>query len=326
MNEFLFWSDNKQFYFLATYGSLAVLILLSAQPLIFGTKKVGFLNSNFLFLFVSLMFLIIARWPSLFWYRGYSIDEDQFLSAAWVLLQDPLFFRSVETASSGPMNIYPILLPNLWGASIDFMSMRLVSLVLWSVAVGFAFFAVLSFVNVEFARVGMLLPIAFYGLTAFWDFTGYPSEIPSLTFIFAGLFCASKIWALDPGRKKTIVFLSILGALSLSLVPFAKLQSIYLGFAVGGLLILSVAAKRCIIQRVRLSALVAVFIGVLAFPLGFSLVLIYNDCFNYFINAYLLNAISYVDAGLQGFNPFLFFGEWSPKPQTLKLFSLVLRP
>src|SRR4051812_48242905 len=53
------------------------------------------------------------RWP--FWLNAspYNPDESQFVAGAITLTKDPVFWRSVDGTTSGPLNFY-VLLPLHW--------------------------------------------------------------------------------------------------------------------------------------------------------------------------------------------------------------------
>ena len=61
---------------------------------------------DFLVLFC---FLLAWRWPFLLSAEEYNPDESQFIAGAITLAQDPVFFRSVDGTTSGPLNFYALL-------------------------------------------------------------------------------------------------------------------------------------------------------------------------------------------------------------------------
>jgi hypothetical protein len=298
-------------YMAISFGLLSLLTFLCVIPTL-NTKTsceriIILLKSEYFFIFTFFAFVFAARWPSLFWYKGYSIDEDQFLSAAWTLIKDPIFFRSVETGSSGPMNIYPMLGSMILGIIPGFISIRLIALFMTCSAITLAYFACKKFTAVEYARTGILMPIAFFGLTSFWDFSGYSSELPSILYLCIGLACASFIFNL---HFSNILFKSSLycfiGGFFISLVPLAKLQGVYLALFTGGVLILAIFLNRKLTIKEKIWSAFFAIVGGLAFPLVFSGLMWCSGSFNYFFNSYFLNALAYVDSGHQGFNPIIF--------------------
>ena len=61
------------------------------------------------------LFLLAWRWPFLLQASEYNPDESQLLAGALTLTRDPVFWRSVDGTTSGPLNFYlhPHRLPGL---------------------------------------------------------------------------------------------------------------------------------------------------------------------------------------------------------------------
>jgi hypothetical protein len=62
---------------------------------------------------IILAVLIAGRWPAWFVPQELNPDESQFIAGAITLCHDPLFWRSVDGPTSGPVNYYA-LLPAGW--------------------------------------------------------------------------------------------------------------------------------------------------------------------------------------------------------------------
>ena len=73
--------------------------------------------------------LLLCRYPTLLGYQM-NPDEGQFLAAAHKLFYDANFFRSVDCGTSGPLNIYPLMLPAIVGFSPDYASSRVLVLLI----------------------------------------------------------------------------------------------------------------------------------------------------------------------------------------------------
>ncbi len=294
-----------------SFGLLSLLTFLCVIPTLSiktsCERLIILLKSEYLFIFTLYAFIFAARWPSLFWYKGYSIDEDQFLSAAWTLIKDPIFFRSVETGSSGPMNIYPMLGSMILGIIPGFISVRLIALFMTCSAIALAYFACKKFTAIQYARTGILMPSAFFGLTSFWDFSGYSSELPSILYLCIGMLCASVIFNFNhPNALFKCSVYGFIGAFFISLVPLAKLQGVYLALFTGGVLMLAIFLNHQLRIREKMWSAFFAICGGLTFPLMFVVLMWSSGSFNYFFNSYFLNALAYVDSGHQGFNPIAF--------------------
>ena len=69
---------------------------------------------------VLFLFLFAWRWPFLLVASEFNPDESQLIAGTITLAHDPVFWRSVDGTTSGPLNFY-VLLPVHWlGASSTF--------------------------------------------------------------------------------------------------------------------------------------------------------------------------------------------------------------
>ncbi len=73
--------------------------------------------------------LFLCRYPILL-APELNPDEGQFIASAHKLFYDGNFFRSVDCGTSGPLNIYPLMLPAIFGFSPDYASSRVLGLIL----------------------------------------------------------------------------------------------------------------------------------------------------------------------------------------------------
>ena len=137
-DSLIYWSDSMWLYHAVCFGSLALLVAFVIWPEASG--KSGRLGTAS-FLFVLCIFVVAARWPGLFYPRGFNPDEDQLVAAARALVLDPVFFRAAEAGSSGPLNVYPLLASLLAGTSPTLFSARLVGLGIICIALVALYFA-----------------------------------------------------------------------------------------------------------------------------------------------------------------------------------------
>src|SRR5258708_5353232 len=75
--------------------------------------------------------LLGFRWPSLIENKQLSDpDESQLMAAALTLRHDPLFWRSVDGTTHGPLAALPLVAPLLAGRPLDFTTARTMSVLL----------------------------------------------------------------------------------------------------------------------------------------------------------------------------------------------------
>ena len=296
MENLLCWSDIRTLYYFVSYGGLILLCIIALYPVVTEKTVTGSIGT-FVFLALLCLWVIASRWPSIFHFVGWSIDEDQFLAAARTLIDDPVFFRSTEAGSSGPLNIYPLLFPRLLGIYPTLMSGRIVGLIMICGSLISLYLCLRIFLTPKLSKTVILVPASFFGLTTYWDFQHYTSELCPVFLMTLGLAIVARVGFSAPQNFPFWVFKAMSAAVILSLVPFAKLQATYLALGIGLLLVISVLFQNYYSKKERALALLAIVISALIFPLAFSFLMIRCNTFDYFIKSYFLNATAYVHSG-----------------------------
>src|SRR5262249_47717254 len=128
------------------------------------------------FVVLSLLVLVILRLPSFFLNAPLNPDEAQFLASAFKFRGNPNSWLSVDTGTSGPINVYPLMWPFLVGADTGFAVARITATFLIG-ATWFLLWTALASAP-AFVRVWTCAClILFMGGTQFFDFIHYSSEI-----------------------------------------------------------------------------------------------------------------------------------------------------
>ncbi len=306
MENLIYWSDNRTFYFCTVWSLFAFSFLLCSLPVWLSPESTSkgfrkaFASPSLLLLSFGLL-LFSARWPGLFYPIGYNPDEDQLLAAARALTTDPIFFRSAETGSSGPANVYPLLLSTLFGKMPTLFTSRIIALaILWGSLAALYGTARQLFSELS-ARIAVFFVCSFFALTIHWDFLHYTSELtPSFLLSlgwFFGSLAASKNFSL---HKKKLAACTAVAALSL--VPFAKLQASLLSllsalFIVGYTLF---SFREPLPKKIVF--LFCLILSGCAFPAGLIALFLWAGTGNYFFISYIQNALAYQSAGLGNTN------------------------
>lgn len=298
-----YWSDN--FYL---YHSVTWILWLSGLALVFSpllreraadrpnASSVAHF-STVLFLLAVWLYIFSARWPALFGPGAYNPDEDQLLAAARSLNRDLVFFRSAECASSGPMNVYPLLLPCLAGYSPTFFTGRLVGLFMVAGSVSSLYVAAKAAFSEPVARACTFAVATLLGSTYFWDFRHFTSEHPPVFYL--SVAWAAVAWLAVPGKiaPKWRAPAAAVAAVFISLVPLAKLQGIYLALFSGFLLLCALAFCPGNSARRRAFELGVAVIAALAVPAFFALLFQVCGVLEYAWSSYIGNALAYQGAG-----------------------------
>ncbi len=166
--------------------------------------------------------LLAWRWPFLFAATEFNPDESQLIAGAMALARDPVFWRSVDGTTSGPLNYYP-LVPIAWlGLPLDFFTGRLAGLAMVFGGCWFLYRLLALETDEMVARLGTVPALVFFATTLDLDFLQYSSEHVSLLLAPLALWLIARHRAAggrDPGNLCGAAF-------ALGAIPWAKLQSV----------------------------------------------------------------------------------------------------
>jgi hypothetical protein len=183
--------------------------------------------------------LLAFRWPMLWIRFELNPDESQLIAGALTLWHDPVFWRSLDGGTAGPLDYYPLMPAGLFSGLTAYAIARLTALtVVWGTLL-FVGETLAAAANVAVARIALLPALAFYAFTTNPDFTHCSTELIPLL-LLAAAACAIVRYTAEPSRSR-LWFLAVL----LGSVPFAKLQAAPIAAAFGAMLILhEIAAGR----------------------------------------------------------------------------------
>lgn len=179
------------------------------------------LTSRGMFLASILLAMTVIRLPSLL-LSELNVDESQFIASAQKLTQDPIFFRSVDCGTVGPVDIYPLTLPRLFGLTPDYASSRLVGLAIMFCSLWILYLAFVQLAGDRIARIALLPLMVILATIQGWDFQHYASEVPTLILVAGALYCTIRI---HENIASSAIWFAGLGMLT-SLSCFSKIQSL----------------------------------------------------------------------------------------------------
>ncbi len=188
-------------------------------------KKNRYLLSDNIFIFSIILFIIIGRWTSLL-VPNVNPDESQFIAGAIKLFKDPVFWQSVDTGSSGPLNIFPLELPVYLGIRLEYASARLVATLLVFISILSLYYSLNIIYNKSIARSSVFLVVVTFSVMPIYDLKYYASEYVPITLLTLSLMtiCLSYRY---PKNELRIVSGLLLGA-----IPVAKFQGLPIAFAI----------------------------------------------------------------------------------------------
>lgn len=172
--------------------------------------------------------LLAGRWPTLFIEREFNQDESLLLAGAHALTYDPVFWRSVEGGTVGPLDFFA-LWPAGWLFGWDtYLPARITALVLLAASLILAHQCLAIVLDRQAARVAGLAAVCFESLTHATELLHYSTELLPIGLLTVTCYAAVRRWHSQGG-----VLWNALGGLLLGAIPFAKLQVVPLGLFLG---------------------------------------------------------------------------------------------
>ena len=256
---------------------------------------------TWLYLAGCLAVFVAMRLPSVLLNRELNADESQMLSHALTLFQDPVYWRSVDGTTIGPLDNYLLVIPRLLGSQLDYTAARAMGLLCGVGALFFFFVALKRWFGGITARVALLLPLIFLAFTQETDYVHYSSEqLPLLLLsiclaMVAGLSRKKKKFTFQ--EKKPPVGVAYGLGFVAGMVPFAKLQ------AVPQALLLVAAGLyftyQYFVKNKNSKPLLLLLLGGMSFPAVALLWILSQGVFQDFIDFYILgNAVYANGSGL----------------------------
>ena len=165
--------------------------------------------------------LVLCRFPTLL--EGeFNPDEGQFLTSACKLFYDPNFFHAVDCGTSGPINIYPLMLPAILGFSPDFATSRAIALAIILLSAFLLYRSVWLIAAEELARIAVLPLIGAFAVFQDRELIHYSSECVPILLISTGLYLCVRVLR-EPARYAMPILLM---GLLVCAAFFAKMQSV----------------------------------------------------------------------------------------------------
>jgi len=248
---------------------------------------------NWIFPFSLFLTLFAFRWPAFFHYPELNPDEALAISGANTLRYDPVYWRSFDGTTHGPLDELALLLPRLFGWPVNFATARVMGVALVAGALACFWAGARRLWGEGVARLSVLPPLAFFAFSTYWDFVHYTSEHVSLFLLAAAFAFIVSAFSQPPPIRFGSAWRWAAAGIALGAIPFAKMQA---GPPAAGLLIIGVVAAgkagppdgRC-----RRRALAALGFGVFLPAAGCLLHLWVHHLWSPFWQCYVVNNLRY---------------------------------
>lgn len=291
------WLDqHPAAYWAGALVATVVFLLLGLRP----RATRGARAASIGFAVQAAILLLAWRWPQLLAPYEFNPDESQFVAGALTLRHDPVFWRSVDGMTAGPLIFYA-LMPFSWlGLPLDYFTARLAAIIGFALAAGAIHRLVSRHHGPRAAFLGLLPLVLFLAQATDQNFIHYSSEIvPIVLLSFSGLLLLAPGTA---GRGRLFA-----GGLIAGLTPWAKLQA---GPIAALLVLAALWRERHHATRWSRAALLcgSALVPALVFGAGLASFGLLNE----FHRSYLVQNLFYTDPVQHVVNTESNFRRWEP--------------
>lgn len=168
-----------------------------------------------------------GRWPGWLAPMQFNVDESQLLAGAHALTRDPIFWRSVDGATAGPLDFFALWPAGWLSGWMGFLPARLTAAALIAASLTFVHQALSLTIGRGPARAATLAMATFEALTDAPDLLHYSTELVPAALQAVAFYAAVRRW--QGGRVRWCA----IGGLLLGAVPLAKLQAAPLAAVTG---------------------------------------------------------------------------------------------
>lgn len=281
------------------WTGLALLVLLSLGPLwarqAASGPRGGLRGGDAAYGLVLLFTLLAFRWPGFFVQRSFSPDEAQFIAGARTLMDDAVFWRSVDGQTAGPL-VYYALIPLAPFGLLNYTGARLIGCLMVFGVLWFSYRGLQSLVGGALARLCLLPAACLFAFSVNTEFVHYSSEHIPLLLMAIGINGMAAIVTREDASRFPVRDWLVPG-MALGATAFSKLQ------AVPAAAVLLLTATLWLLTRNELPwsrrwgavGKLAAAVGIV--PLGFALMLTLGDSWKSFWYSYFLENFSYFQGG-----------------------------
>jgi hypothetical protein len=249
LSQFFQWVDaDVARYWLLAWTSLTVTVLVSLAPAwswLPGQAPASGRAGRWLthpapYVAAVLLTFAAFRWPVWFFHGLGNPDEAQLIAGAITLRDQPVFWKSVDGHTSGPLDYFAPLLPAALGLELDYLGARVLGTALHALCLLGVWAAARRWSSDAAARLGVLPGVILLGTTTFGDLVQYNSEMVPLALLGLAAAAAARGLSAAPGEGRGWLFTA---GLLLGAVPFAKMQAGPIAGVMALLLIITLARR-----------------------------------------------------------------------------------
>lgn len=213
------WFDaHPDGFWWAICGALGPVLWLLVRGLLRSDAPDRF-KPDFRWGWVIALLLFVGRWPTWLVTRQYNEDESHLLAGLFTLRADPVFWRSLDGLTTGPLDYYILFATGWIPANNPFFALRITAAGLLLVTLLFMHVSLSVLYGQRVARVASLGAIAVESFSLHADLLHHSTELLPMALLSLAFWLA--VQRLVLGKRH---WLNLAGGFLLGCVPFAKLQ------------------------------------------------------------------------------------------------------
>lgn len=267
----------------------ALFVLVALWPALRPGAAAAGRGGRFVFFATLVVFFLVARLPGLL-APQLNPDEGLFTAAAEALLRDGRFWISVDTGSSGLLNVWPLTWPALFGLRPDYSTARLTGLVALLSSLALLYGAFRAWFGEAVARIALVPVVLVLAWVQHPHLLHYGSEhIPALLTALA-VYGLAQVQT----QPRPPAWACWLQGLAVGAMPLVKMQGVPIAAALALLMLATLWSVRRTEPRHFWQAAFAWLVGAGTAPLLVGLHLLATGAWPLFVQSYLqLNLVHY---------------------------------
>ena len=245
------------------------------------------------FLPLAFVLLFLLRLPSIVFNSEINPDESQMITQAMTLAQDPVYFRSVDGTTGGPLDSYFLVIPSWFGLPFDFITAHLAAFGLVCLSFWLLFLTARLWFGERSARLSLLPFVFLLGLTQHGDFLHYNSELIAICLLAGGYL----LYVRQLKQSLPAIWQFLLMGFLLGMIPFGKLQGVPLAAVVGLFATFDIVTRKNLLLFSKAKRIGSLIIGGLGFPLLFTSFMAVTGMYSDFVTFYIQGNFNYASGG-----------------------------
>lgn len=230
-----------------------------------------------------------------------NVDESQWIVSAATLVHDPRFWQSVDGTTSGPLNVWPLMLIYYLGAGLDYTTLRgwgLLTCVLPTV------WLLLATFRRQFgerpARLAIVPVASCLALTTDPDAIAFNSEQLPMTLLALAGYLLSRLFTSPESKQNSRWAGWMMLGVILGCLPYTKLQASPIGLVIATWVLAGLLADSTKLVAGRWARVGGFVAGGLLPTAGIGLYLLTTGLTDYAFRSYILTNLAYAQSGSWG--------------------------